>query len=684
MMGACMSLRTYAGVLAVSGSLLLTDSANAQWVQTTGPSGGRTKAVLARAGEVYAGATYGLYQSLDNGDSWTSVTSGGILSLAFAGDVILAGTYDRGLLRSTDNGATWVASEPQLSYIQCLAADAAHAYLGDQSGIYVSDDDGATWILGGWVPGFPEALAVQGDYGFVGTTEGIARSSDNGMSWAPANNGLGNKRVRAIAAAQSALFAGTEGGVFKSTDMGSTWSAASNGLTDLLIIALAVADDGMRVFAASLDQGVFRSSDGGISWTAVGSPMAVFSLALEGQSVFAGIVGGALRSTDSGSSWSDADFGDATGRVEAFCRAGADVLAAVVPGIWRWDGGDLTWTNLHFDGVASALAVTEDGLWAGTVYEGLYRSSDQGTTWALIEKDQLEQTVIFSIHEHSSYLFLGTTAGIFRSANHGANWMLLGDTLVQGSIFALASSGTTLYAATEALGPVASTDWGQTWTRSNPDGGQTGFPPYNTYAIAFLNDLMFAAHAFGVEVSSDGGKNWAATGLLGVDVEDLVVHESSIFAGTREGVLLSTDFGAIWGPVNDGLESRDVSNLLVSGSELFLGTVDPVGVWRADISSLVVDVPEPEERPRSHVLAQNYPNPFNPTTRISFQLPVAEHVRLSVFDVLGREVAVLMDEMKSPGVYELQFDGTGLTSGVYLYRLQAGNTVLARKMALVR
>ena len=138
---------------------------------------------------------------------------------------------------STDDGATWVASEPQVGYIPCLAADDAHAYLGCESGIYVSGDDGATWSLGGWVPGPPLSMTIQGEYVFVGTTAGISRSSDNGMSWTPAKNGLGNRRVNAIAAAQSEIFAGTEGGVFKSTDMGSTWSAASNGLTDSLILS---------------------------------------------------------------------------------------------------------------------------------------------------------------------------------------------------------------------------------------------------------------------------------------------------------------------------------------------------------------------------------------------------------------------------------------------------------------
>ena len=75
--------------------------------------------------------------------------------------------------------------------------------------------------------------------------------------------------------------------------------------------------------------------------------------------------------------------------------------------------------------------------------------------------------------------------------------------------------------------------------------------------------------------------------------------------------------------------------------------------------------------PVAYALGQNYPNPFNPTTAVSFQLPVVSEVRLAVYDVLGREVAVLVNERKTPGRYEARFDASGLASGVYLYRLQA-------------
>jgi hypothetical protein len=83
-------------------------------------------------------------------------------------------------------------------------------------------------------------------------------------------------------------------------------------------------------------------------------------------------------------------------------------------------------------------------------------------------------------------------------------------------------------------------------------------------------------------------------------------------------------------------------------------------------------------------LLQNYPNPFNPTTVVRYQLPVASDVRLSVYDLLGREVAVLVNERKPAGLYSVDFAGNGLASGVYIYRIVAGNFVSTRKMILMK
>lgn len=83
-------------------------------------------------------------------------------------------------------------------------------------------------------------------------------------------------------------------------------------------------------------------------------------------------------------------------------------------------------------------------------------------------------------------------------------------------------------------------------------------------------------------------------------------------------------------------------------------------------------------------LAQNYPNPFNPATTISFSFPTRSFVSLSVFDALGREVSVLLSEQLSAGTYAQQWNATGMASGVYFYRLQAGDFVEVRKLVLLR
>jgi hypothetical protein len=93
-----------------------------------------------------------------------------------------------------------------------------------------------------------------------------------------------------------------------------------------------------------------------------------------------------------------------------------------------------------------------------------------------------------------------------------------------------------------------------------------------------------------------------------------------------------------------------------------------------------------EERPGPSAifLSQNYPNPFNPTTVIRYQLPVVSNVRLAVYDVLGREVSVLVNERKDAGVHEVKFDASRMSSGVYLYRLQTGDFTQTKKLVVLR
>ncbi len=88
--------------------------------------------------------------------------------------------------------------------------------------------------------------------------------------------------------------------------------------------------------------------------------------------------------------------------------------------------------------------------------------------------------------------------------------------------------------------------------------------------------------------------------------------------------------------------------------------------------------------PEAYALDQNYPNPFNPSTTISFSLPRASDVSLKVFNLLGQEVATLVNGNQAAGPHEVTFNAAGLSSGVYFYKLVTGDFTQVKKMSLVK
>jgi hypothetical protein len=107
----------------------------------------------------------------------------------------------------------------------------------------------------------------------------------------------------------------------------------------------------------------------------------------------------------------------------------------------------------------------------------------------------------------------------------------------------------------------------------------------------------------------------------------------------------------------------------------FTITIDP---------DVATSAPVEGELPQNLSLSQNYPNPFNPVTQIEYELPERAEVRLEVFNIQGQRVATLVDAAQAAGTHSVRFNAGNLSSGVYLYRLQSGNSLLSRKMTLVK
>ena len=253
-----------------------------------------------------------------------------------------------------------------------------------------------------------------------------------------------------------------------------------------------------------------------------------------------------------------------------------------------------------------------------------------------------------------SNIFAGTHIGVFLSSNNGTSWTAVDSGLTNPYINALAVSGTNLFAGAGEL--------------NRADGG--------------------------VFLSTNNGTSWTAvdSGLPNVHgVSSLAVMGTNLFAAVTPvdspaavGVCLSTNNGTSWSVASRCLRcGGHVTALAVSGTNLFAGTSDN-GVWRRPLSEMVAVDENKATLPERFSLEQNYPNPFNPSTNIKFELPRTSQVNLSVFDILGHEVSVLVNERRDEGVHEVTFDGFGLASGVYLYRLQAGDFISTKKMSVLK
>ena len=102
------------------------------------------------------------------------------------------------------------------------------------------------------------------------------------------------------------------------------------------------------------------------------------------------------------------------------------------------------------------------------------------------------------------------------------------------------------------------------------------------------------------------------------------------------------------------------------------------------IGDSVTSIHEDGEVPSAFVLHQNFPNPFNPSTVINYEVPSADHVRIAIYDIFGREIETLVDEVVSAGHHEVEWDADGIASGMYLYQIKTPNFFDVKKMVLLR
>lgn len=284
-------------------------------------------------------------------------------------------------------------------------------------------------------------------------------------------------------------------------------------------------------------------------------------------------------------------------------------------------------------------------------------------------------------------IIVGTFGTILKTTDGGMNWNQKpggDDYYLYGVDFADEKNGVAVgdYGWWSSGIILRTSDGGETWTKEIDY-----YPTQNTslFSISYCNNKKGIAVGNGVLSTTDGGQTWNR--IYGGKWKSVSCFDINNFMAVGVSEILCTkDGGSTWNQDNYGNGTSfnsvfytDTNDIIIAGAN---GTI--LRTTTGGIISAVDEKQKTNILSGNFTLSQNYPNPFNPTTTISYQLPVTSNVKLKVYDILGREVATLVNEEKPAGSYEVEFNGSGLSSGIYFYQLKAGNFIQTKKFVLMK
>jgi photosystem II stability/assembly factor-like uncharacterized protein len=657
----------------------------------------------------YAGTIQGsILKTTDGGNNWTeyifsdlrpTVAFGYCDGLYFinqnTGFIIAGASKYFYLFKTTDGGVNWAIKDSLISNdITYRWYDIS--FYNDSLGVMISSkknlqkyttNGGETWALSTAISdnffGIQHAVKWLSSNTVVSIGEGnefngvpipIYKSTDGGINWVKKNQSVitcfdrakdmyFKDSINGVAVGSNGFY---KGFVIKTSDGGETWSTSQ---TNYALGFMALSGFNNTLYGLSTSSHVLKSTDFGTTWTLLQftSPTSITGIYFDKNKGFALTRSGDfyISKDGTGKSW---EYLSNTGVNEAYSMYFFDNTTGVV----LEENQDIVKT---IDGGQTWRAVL-----APTPYSS--RSKVGGITFG----DQSTGYAWFSLTDYTDYR-------VFKSTDAGETWNQVWQPAstpgyIQGNlVFFDANTGV-------ILGPsnykMRTTDGGQTWDTAFVN----NFPTYlvkkgfrdvakisSTKAIAIGDNFIC--------MTTDKGLNWNYIDhkINGIDSSFYRIKFSGADTGyiaCYGGTYLKTTDGGLSWEKNDTLNGKYIifaTGINESGDLFFgtsmgyiIGTVPLTGI-RNDNGTTI---------PGNFSLKQNYPNPFNPTTVLEYSIPSNQLVELKVYNLLGKEVTTLVNNYQIAGNYKVEFNGAKLSSGVYFYRIKAGNFIQTRKLILMK
>lgn len=700
-------------ILLLAMIMLLCINTNSQWKQLNGPERANIAGLASIDSMIFAVTNHHLYSSSNKGTTWTRrgfseyfllIEGVSINSITAKGKILLINFFGKELFRSTNNGKDWtlLIGTKLLQSVEEFVWDGDTMYAASNIGVFKSTDLGSSWKkLNGNLPftSSPTAgtvvrsITLSDSNIYIGVdNRGIYRSVKGDTNWTSVNTGIEKRSVRSILSIDSMMYAGTDSGLFRLNN--NQWKSVDTSFDKLQINDIKYFD---KIYIVT-NLGVITSDKNITHWSWSKKNLKDYTgyfqynihnnINFHDNSVFVGTsVYGIFRSDDSGKTWIGTGSTARKNYIPQFIVRDTIIFASTYDDIYLSNDEGNNWTNLVTDSVFSVryIAFSDSTLYASTSFNMVFRKEGMLSPWELI----FSGTSVDQIIARQDSIYLVTEEGIFFSPNKGTSIWLLDTTTIGKKINSLNTFGET-YLTTTSKGVFISNDHGMFWKKTN----LPIFTIYDKFAFEKVQKHFIAWDGYSMFRMKEADTIWneivIPSNLGFAEPPFMVVKDSIIFISTLSGAFYSKDIGKTWIDMHfyadwDYDSNKGLTTCIGLNNNKVFASSAADGIWYRNLNEIFTTIIENiKTHPESYFLSQNYPNPFNPSTTINFEIPTQSFVKIKIYDLLGREIVTLVNELKNEGTHTIQWNASQFASGVYFVKMNAGSFVSTKKLILAK
>lgn len=683
-----------------------------------------------------------VYSQVNSGWYWVNPQPQGhnLTSVTYINNnTFIAVGWNGTILRSTNGGQNWsnfrYSTTRDFFKVKFVDQNTGFA-VGDSSLILKTTDSGMNWNRINFysTDSFRDLTFMDANTVFIISTGNLIKTTNGGLNFEYIPNATG--LFVQFTDLNTGYSAGN--GVKKTTNGGASWTTISN-----YFIYSGYFFDNNTGYLTGSDI-IYKTTNGGSNWSS--NPLVNSSITsldfVNTNTGFASSVysGKFYKTTSSGTVWNQVIIHNPTLSASGFDFIDADNILTVSKYglIEKTTNGGINWqnySNILYSSVNSiSFPNANTGFAAGYKYiqnKSIFKTTDQGNNW-------FELTSVPDSNFHSIYFIDANTgfvggyySDVYKTTNSGQSWNLIilqENNIIRDIKFINSTTG---FLSSGQGSIYKTTNTGTNWIRVNYD-SNSGY----LFKLSFPNQLVGYAAGEAFYKTTNGGNNWfnlpgpissnlnwsmhffdEITGLLGgnfgeisrttnggynwttIQTNTQFALRSIKFVNNNTGFIVgsasvsTTDVALLLKTTNNGLNWLR-QNLIANQYLNDICFVNNLTGFIAGQDGLILKTTTggefiginliSNEIPKNYYLQQNYPNPFNPVTSIKFDIPKRSNVKISIFDILGKEISVLVNEELYPGTFEVNWDASNFPSGVYFYKLLTDEFSETKKMVLLK